>query len=268
MSNFVEKISLDLLNEELLTIANKDAYSDYNFHIVNDFDKVKNECQVNDVYLVISVDDGTIGHGSVFVNARVSCITHQKNIEKVREYFNDFTLSYNLQPKSRSNAYIIQSYTTPATISNFNRIQNEYATIVYIDCSFSISQGISVVEKIELYNGSTKVEDLDFLQVQLGYVAANDSKSFPYTNNAYTKSIIQFGTNSFTIQAYFKTSSQTISDCLTITTTSGAINQDKVFKFVLTISGSTYTYDNMKLLAFNVQQTPESLPVCIMSFSQ
>lgn len=265
---FAEKVALNLLREELLTIVNN-YQGDYEFFVDTDFKKYEKEIKSKQIFFIISVDQGQIDHESEFVNCNINCISFSENIDLCREVFNAFTNAYNLVGQTRDNYYIIQAYTNPATNSNFNRLQNGYGSLLSSSATFQLTTNASVISKIELYNATTDTWQVaNFLNVNFQYNGNPDSKPFPTTLNAITKSVVQFGTIAISIQTYFKLNNPLIASCLNIT--KNDLTQDNNFKIRLTINDllEPMVVDNLKLIQFELAQQHDKLPACAMTFSQ
>lgn len=261
----VNQKAIDLLVEELDTIC-KAQEDDFNYHINVDFNKYdKKLITKKDIFFTIQIGDGVIRNGSTEIRMRINCITNHDNIDKCREVLNQFTNTYNLVRVNRQDHFIVQAYSTPRDTQVFNRIQNDYSAIMYVDCDIVMSNSLSFITDLTYFDGETDTP-MDILDFQFNYSTSVDVRSKPQDNgiNAFTESIVQNSTIALTIQTFLDTNNPLIDYCVKVAH-NDSVSQNEVKTLKYKIGGTQYEV-NVKVVNFSIAQQPETLPICVISF--
>lgn len=256
---------INLLNAEMLTIINNfGSDTDLKFIVTENVQKYKGNITGKEVFLVVTFGSGTLSYQSLLQPAVINVVCNQKRVNEVLAILNIFVETFNLKKDNIDSDYIIQSYTVPTVTGKFEEMGSDFGTICFFNASFSVSPNISTLKKVVIDG-----EEVGFLNAKYVYNNANDSKSVPSTNNlnAFSKSVMQFGTLSITIQLFFSLKSAFILKCINASNKSGSVSQNADFKIKITFDDVEFDIGDMKLMGFFIVQQQESIPILEVSFT-
>ena len=178
------------------------------------------------VYVVVKFGSGPINYGSTVAPVSLTCIGTANKVKPVQMLLGVFASTWtttNLKTSADEELDdMIQVWSTPEVISNFNIFENNFRNLYKL--GGNILFGISAVRVgtltyywNEQEGGQTveKSEEISIMSFQDGYRASMDSQPFGNTGG-FAKSEVNFSTYTFTVSTYLLNNKQLSADVLAI----------------------------------------------------
>lgn len=262
MANTERETIESILKEQILLTANDFKTSvDYNFILTQHIDKYEEELQGNEVFIVLSYGAGTLNYGSTLIPVSVNIVCNQNYVSEIFNLFNTFVEKYNLKKGVKGSNYYIESFTTPTMTGAFQDFEANYSVVCVFNASFLLSTTLTPITSIKIDN-----ENVEFINTRFAYNSQRDAQVFPSTTNAYTRSIMQYGSISFSFNSYFNKGKNLVSKCINISDENSTTSQNANFNIIIGFSDNTNLTLTMKLSGFVLGQSQEGLPTFEATF--
>ena len=208
--------------KELSVIKGIEVSDEQHFVEAKDNNKLKN----GTVYVVVKFGAGPINYGSTVAPISLTCLGTANKVKPVQLLLSVFASTWttkNLKADEDTELDdMIQVWSTPEVISNFNVFENNFRNLYKL--GGNVLFGISAVRlgTLTYYwtenEGGAEVEkheEISIMSFQDGYRSSLDPQPFGDTGG-FAKSEVNFSTYSFTVSTYLLANKQISADLLAL----------------------------------------------------
>lgn len=261
----IEKI-MDLLERELTLVMRNDAeyYGNYRILLANEQQFVKDkDREKGAIYIVVKFMPSAMNFGQTVLSVTINAMSEKNDLEVCQKLLLELAQTYNLT--KNDDGTILQAFSTPSVMSNFNDVLAGYRSLMYESATFLISENSNPFE-LSYFNATTnKWEEVPCITSTFECNINLDPQPL-FSSLNFTKSVAKMGTMVIGIVTYVL-DVPIINQCLDVCIKTKGINTDFKLK-IKWKNGKEYTNEHFKMGYYNSQQDIGQLPIATITFTE
>ena len=250
------------LVQNVTNIAQGLNFKDYSFEVYNEVDYAKERSLKKKVItIVIKLLPSTIVFTAKVQPIQMLVITEENSLAVANSVFTTFAERFNFAVESSGATYVKHQYSTPTVLSNFNLVGVGYRSVLYINTTLYILEGVMDI------NGMTvDGNEIDVLSATIGYTMSGDTQPF---GGGLAVTEKNFATLVMTVNTPCVSNAFT-NKCIGIMKGNSAERGNEVFAFSFNVGTGTQAIPfaiNMKLVGATISTAINNTPSLQLSFS-
>lgn len=260
MSNYKE-----WLKNRLLEIKNGLDFDDYNIEVFDEQDYAKNRSiKSKTITVIVKMLPSSLIYQAKTQPIQMLAITEENGISVANSIMTKMCEDYNFVVTSEGSTYTKHIYSTPAVLSNFNLIGIGLRTVLYINATLLILDGVMDVNQLKVKVGSmVDFLNLEPLSATIGYTMTGDTQ--PFDGN-YAKTEKNFATFCLTLNVASVKNDFTEA-CIKIMNGTSTSKGNEAFRFDFYVGDLHFENFDMKLTGVALSTAVNDVPSLQLSFS-
>lgn len=217
------------LYEQLKRIAINRGFDNYEFHVFDEQDFLKNGqiYNKNDIFVIIKKLSSSIMYNTKVVPLQILILSEENVLQVANIIFKDFANSNNWHITIDGNKYIKHQYAEPVVMSNFQPLGTGYRSVLYVSGTL-----YEMDDVVDVYD--VKIDDESIVPISFSttYTLATDTQDM--NDSFFAKSVRQTQTLGFSLTIPAK-QTNFVKKMLTIMR--GSTTGDSNFKLTFKIKG-------------------------------
>lgn len=241
-------------------------FSDYKIEVFSEQDFTTDNSIKDDVIsVVIKFLASDMVYFSKMQPIQMLVLAEENSLAVANSIFTSFTERYNLYQQADNTTRIKHQYATPTILNNFNLVGNGLRSVLYINTTLFILEGVMDLNNLTIDADPLNNKDgkVDVLSATFGYTMSGDTQ--PFNDGGYATTIKNFSTFVMTLNVVSVKNDFT-EKCLKIVNGSSTYKGNDTFVFSFTVGELSFSL-NMKMTGLTFTTAPNSIPSLQISFS-
>lgn len=158
------KIAIEL-NE---IIESDSSFNGYSIKIENEqtFAKIK-DVKEKTIFIVLHFQSASLNFGQTVLPFIMTVVSEKNNFNTAFSLMSAFCNTYNLSKNTEEG--IVQVYTSPQIIANFQVIDTGYRSLLIVNGSFVVGSGCLFIKKVQYKRSESEIFDCSFLNTTISF---------------------------------------------------------------------------------------------------
>ena len=255
------------LRGKLIEIRDSLDFQDYAIEVFNEQDYAKNRSiKPKTITVVVKFLNSTLVFSVKTQPIQMLIISEENGLSVANSIITQFAETYNFSVIPDGNTYVKHMYSTPAVLSNFNLIGIGMRTVLYINTTLFVLEGVMDIKDLTVTIEDINNDDpipIDAISATIGYTMSGDTQPF---GGGFAQTVKNFATFSMTINVSCVKTPFT-QRCVEVMNGTSAKKGNDSFVFNFSVGDIQFSNFSMKLIGCTLSTAVNNVPSLQMSFS-